>query len=119
MKAPNRKRKRTIYIMVTEHEYDLIVEKMEQANVLNMSAYIRKMAIDGFVIRLDLSDVREMVRLLRISSNNVNQVAKADDEGRAHGEAQYRPAFTAYPSGADSRKRRTRINRTAYALTVI
>lgn len=82
MKAPNRKRKRTIYIMVTEHEYDLIVEKMEQANVLNMSAYIRKMAIDGFVIRLDLSDVREMVRLLRITSNNVNQVAKRANETR-------------------------------------
>lgn len=82
MKAPNRKRKRGIYFMVTEREYDLIQEKMEQANVCNMSAYIRKMAIDGFVIRLDLSDVREMVRLLRITSNNVNQIAKRANETR-------------------------------------
>ena len=82
MKAPNRKRKRGIYFMVTEREYDLIQEKMEQANVRNMSAYIRKMAIDGFVIRLDLSDVREMVRMLRITSNNVNQIAKRANETR-------------------------------------
>ena len=82
MNAPNRKRQRGIYFMVTEREYDLIVEKMEQANVRNMGAYIRKMAIDGFVIRLDLSDVREMVRLLRITSNNVNQIAKRANETR-------------------------------------
>ena len=82
MKAPNRKRTHGIYFMVTEREYDLIQEKMEQANVCNMSAYIRKMAIDGFVIRLDLSDVREMVRLLRITSNNVNQIAKRANETR-------------------------------------
>ncbi len=82
MKAPNRKRTHGIYFMVTEREYDLIQEKMEQANVCNMSAFIRKMAIDGFVIRLDLSDVREMVRLLRITSNNVNQIAKRANETR-------------------------------------
>ncbi len=82
MKAPNRKRTRGIYFMVTEREYDLIQEKMEQANVCNMSAFIRKMAIDGFVIRLDLSDVREMVRLLRITSNNVNQISKRANETR-------------------------------------
>ena len=45
-----------------------------------MGAYIRKMAIDGYVIRLDLSDVREMVRLLRITSNNINQIAKRANE---------------------------------------
>ncbi len=82
MKPPNRKRTHGIYFMVTEREYNLIQEKMEQANVCNMSAYIRKMAIDGFVIRLDLSDVREMVRLLRITSNNVNQIAKRANETR-------------------------------------
>jgi hypothetical protein len=82
MNAPNRKRKHGIYFMVSEHEYDLILEKMEQANVRNMSAYIRKQAIDGFVIRLDLSDVREMVRLLRITSNNTNQIAKRANETR-------------------------------------
>ncbi|MCP1109710.1 plasmid mobilization relaxosome protein MobC [Lachnospiraceae bacterium PAL227] len=73
--------------MVTEHERDLIEQKMEQAGVRNMGAYIRKQAIDGFVIRLDLSDVREMVRLLRITSNNMNQIAKRANETRSIYEA--------------------------------
>ena len=41
-----------------------------------MSAYIRKMALNGYVIVLDLSDVHELLRLLRINSNNLNQYAK-------------------------------------------
>ena len=62
MSAPNRKRKNGVYLMVTEHEQELIKQKMERAGVRNMGAYIRKQAIDGYVVRLDLSDVREMVR---------------------------------------------------------
>ncbi len=42
----------------------------------NMSAFMRKMAIDGYVIRLDLSDINEFSRLLRINANNLNQYAK-------------------------------------------
>jgi hypothetical protein len=80
---PKRKRGRGIYLMVSEREHGLIAQKMEQAGVRNMGAYIRKMAIDGMVIRLDLSDVREMVRLLRITSNNMNQIAKRANETRS------------------------------------
>jgi len=87
MSAPNRKRKNGVYLMVTEHEQELIKQKMERAGVRNMGAYIRKQAIDGYVIRLDLSDVREMVRLLRISSNNMNQIAKRANETRSIYEA--------------------------------
>lgn len=84
---PNRKRTIPIYLMVTEHERDLIEQKMAQAGIRNTGAYIRKMAIDGFVLRLDLSDVREMVRLLRITSNNMNQIAKRANETRSIYEA--------------------------------
>lgn len=84
---PNRKREQGIYLMVTERERELIARKMEQAGVRNMGAYIRKQAIDGYVIRLDLSDVREMVRLLRITSNNMNQYAKRANETRSIYEA--------------------------------
>ena len=84
---PNRTRTERIHFMVTERERDLIEQKMEQAGIRNMGAYIRKQAIDGFVIRLDLSDVREMVRLLRITSNNMNQVAKRANETRSIYEA--------------------------------
>jgi hypothetical protein len=54
--------------------------KMEEAGIKNMSAYIRKMAIDGYVIKLDLSDVKEVSRLLRINANNMNQYAKRANE---------------------------------------
>lgn len=80
MSRPYRKRDIPIYLMVTSQEKDLIQQKMEQAQIRNMSAYLRKMAIDGYVIRMDLSDVREMVRLLRITSNNINQIAKRANE---------------------------------------
>jgi hypothetical protein len=65
--------------MVTERERNLIREKMTQYGTRNMSAYLWKMAIDGYVVRLDMKDVGQMVSLLRRSSNNLNQYAR-----RAH-----------------------------------
>ena len=49
---------------------------MQQADVRNQAAFLRKMSMDGYIVSLDLPDIREMVRLLRISSNNLNQYAK-------------------------------------------
>lgn len=54
--------------------------RMKEAGIKNISAYIRKMAIDGHIIILDLTDVKELVRLLRINSNNINQIAKKANE---------------------------------------
>ena len=65
-----------IYVRVTEKEWNQIHEKMRDAGMRNMSAYIRKMAFNGFLVKLDLSDVREVLRLLHINSNNLNQFAK-------------------------------------------
>ena len=65
---------------MTNKEYEIIRGKMQDAGVVNMSAFIRKMAIDGYMILLDLSDVNEVVRLLKINSNNLNQVAKKANE---------------------------------------
>lgn len=82
-----RKRKIPIILMVTDKEKLLIQEKMEQLGTKNMGAYIRKMAIDGYVVRLDLSDIKELVSLLRRSSNNINQYAKrANETGRIYEE---------------------------------
>jgi hypothetical protein len=75
----NRRRDIPILVMVTERERNLIREKMAQYGTRNMSAYLRKMAIDGYVVRLDMKDVGQMVSLLRRSSNNLNQYAR-----RAH-----------------------------------
>ena len=65
-----------IYIKIKPNEKEKIREKMKEAGIKNMSAYIRKMAIDGYIVRLDLSDVHEVARLLHINSNNLNQYAK-------------------------------------------
>lgn len=62
-------------------ERELIRQKMQEAGISNMAAYIRKMAIDGYVVKLDLTDVKEVARLLRINSNNINQYAKRANEG--------------------------------------
>lgn len=69
-----------INIRMKSSEYKLIKERMAEAGVQNMSAYMRKMAIDGYVVKLDLSDIKEAVRLLRYSSNNLNQYAKKANE---------------------------------------
>ncbi|NCE64952.1 plasmid mobilization relaxosome protein MobC [Pseudoflavonifractor sp. 524-17] len=65
----------------------MIKTKMEQTGIISMSAYLRKMAIDGYVIKLELPELREMISLLRRSSNNLNQIAKhINTTGRIYAE---------------------------------
>jgi hypothetical protein len=71
---------RDIHMRLKKSDIEKIRRRMDEAGVRNMSAYIRKMAIDGFVVNLDLSDVKELVRLLRYCSNNLNQYAKKANE---------------------------------------
>ncbi len=53
---------------------------MEDAGILNMSAYVRKMALDGICVRLDLEDVRQLTVMLRRCTNNLNQYARRANE---------------------------------------
>jgi len=72
---------------VTPQERALIEQRMAQAGTANMAAYLRKMSIDGYVLRLDLPELKEMVSLLRYCGNNLNQVAKrANETGRIYTE---------------------------------
>ena len=64
-----------IYVWVRPDELEVIRERMAEAGIRNMSAYIRKMALGGYVLHVDLSPVRELVSLQRRCSNNLNQVA--------------------------------------------
>jgi hypothetical protein len=58
---------------------------MAQLGTNNMSAYLRKIAIDGYVVRLELPELRELITLLRRSSNNLNQIAaRINSTGRAY-----------------------------------
>ena len=66
-----------IYIRVSNDDREKIRKKMSQCGITNESAYIRKMAIDGVIVRLQISEITELLRLMRIYGNNVNQIAKA------------------------------------------
>ena len=69
------KRKRDIQLKfrVTPQEREMIETKMAQFGTTNMAAYLRKMAIDGYVVKLDLPELRELVSLLRYSSNKIGR----------------------------------------------
>ena len=69
-------RKIPLQFYVSEQERKLIQTKMEQYSTTNLSAYLRKIAIDGYVVNLELPELGEMVSLLRRSSNNLNQLTR-------------------------------------------
>ena len=72
----NRSRSRQVKFWVNEEEYELLQKKMEAAGGVNQGAYIRKMILDGYIVNLDIPELKEIIRLLSITSNNVNQMAR-------------------------------------------
>ena len=74
--TPNRNRSRQVKFWVSDEEYELLQEKMEAAGGVNQGAYIRKMILDGYIVNLDIPELKEIIRLLSITSNNVNQMAR-------------------------------------------
>ena len=69
-----------IYTKVTPEELDRIREKMSEMEIQNRSAYLRKMALDGYCVNMDYSDIKEMVSLLRRCNNTLNQYTKKANE---------------------------------------
>ena len=65
---------------MTADERALLERKMREAGTTNMGAYLRKMALDGYILRLDLPELKEMLSQLRYMGNNVNQIAKRANE---------------------------------------
>ncbi|MCL2392877.1 MAG: plasmid mobilization relaxosome protein MobC [Oscillospiraceae bacterium] len=86
-KKHRRKRHIHLHFCVDEEENNLIRKRMADAGVVSLGAYLRKMSIDGYHINVDLTDVRELVSLLRRCSNNLNQIAKRTNETRSIYEA--------------------------------
>lgn len=74
------KRDTGLYFKLSAKEMELIRQKKALTGIRNTSAYLRKMAIDGYVINLDIKQLNEISRLLRITSNNVNQMTKRANE---------------------------------------
>ena len=80
MKQGNNKRSVRAEFVMSESEAALVRKRMAELGISNLSAYLRKMAVDGYIIHLDMSDIQEMIRLLRICSNNLNQYARRANE---------------------------------------
>ena len=76
----NRKRNVQIIVRVTEDERTLIEEKMRQIPTMNLSAYSRKMLIDGYIIVLDLQKVKAHTVQLQKIGGNLNQITKCINE---------------------------------------
>jgi len=112
MSAAKRKREVQVNFRVSPEELALIEQKMAQLGTVNREAYLRKMALDGYVVKLDLPELKELVSLMRYSSNNLNQLTrKVHETGRVYdadltGEftpsAEGGTAFFAAPSSAFS-----------------
>ena len=83
--SENRTRPIQLKVRVNQQEKEIIQQKMQQLGTNNMGAYLRKMAIDGYVLKLDMAEMKEMVLLLRRMSSNINRIAKrANETGRIY-----------------------------------
>lgn len=79
------RRKVKLTVRVTPEEHDIIKRKMALIGTTNQEAYIRQMVIDGLYVRLNMPELKEMISLLRYTSNNINQIARRLNEtGRAY-----------------------------------
>lgn len=77
-----RKRDIQLNFRVSAEERRAIEEKMAMLQTTNMAAYIRKMSVDGYIVHLDTTDIRELVSQMRRYNNNLNQIAKRINETR-------------------------------------
>lgn len=81
-----KERNQEIHVLWTPEEMNRLREKMAEAGVKNCSAYVRKQTLDGYIVKLDMDDIHEMIHLLRNATNNLNQVAKkANATGSIYG----------------------------------
>ena len=79
------RRDQQIHFRVSKVELERIRQKMESCGILSIGSYLRKMALDGYCLNLDLPQLRRMAYLLQNCSNNLNQYAKAANEnGRVY-----------------------------------
>ena len=72
----DRKRTVCLKLRLTLEEYKCLCDRMATVGVTNREAFLRKMALDGIVVKLDVPELKEMISLLRYAGNNINQVAK-------------------------------------------
>ena len=74
------RRDQQLHFRVSKPELERIRNKMESSGILSIGSYLRKMALDGYCLHLDLPQLRRMAYLLQMCSNNLNQYAKCANE---------------------------------------
>ena len=80
-------RDKWVHFVMSQDELERMQQKMDDLGIRNKSAYLRKMALDGYCVNLELDDVKKMDSLLRYCSNNLNQYAKrANENGSIYAE---------------------------------
>ena len=83
--AVSDRRDQQLHFRVSKPELNRIHVKMAELGIVSIGAYLRKMALDGYAIRLDLQELSRMAYLLQMCSNNLNQYAKrANESGRVY-----------------------------------
>jgi len=78
-----RKRQIRVEMRLNDDENVIFTRRMQELGIQNRDAYLRRMALTGYILRLDLSEVREVLRLLSNATNNINQIAKRANETRS------------------------------------
>ena len=76
MSAEYARRSIKVSVRFTEAEHELLKKRMSVTGTGNQEAFIRKLALDGLVVKLDVPELKEMITLLRYSGNNINQIAR-------------------------------------------
>ena len=74
------RRDQQLHFRVSKPELERIRNKMESSGILSIGSYLRKMALDGYCLHLDLPQLRRMAYLLQMCSNNLNQYARKAHE---------------------------------------
>ena len=69
------------HVLWNKEEMERLRQRLAEAGVKNCSAFIRKMTLDGYIVKLDMDDIHKMIRLLRNATNNLNQIAKKANSG--------------------------------------
>ena len=79
----NRKRKIRIETRLTDDENSIFIQRMRDLGIKNKDSYLRRMALTGYIVKIDMSEVRETVRLISNTANNINQIARRTNETRS------------------------------------
>lgn len=79
----SRTRAKSVLIRFTDAEFDALAKKIEMSGIKNREAYLRKMALHGYIVRFDTTESKELLRLIANATGNINQVSRRCNESRS------------------------------------